>query len=256
MSKIKEISQENGRTENIHKDHRKRLRKELLDCGFNVSNEHRLLEFILFHCYSQIDTNPIAHNLINTFGSLANVLEASYSELIKVKGVGHNTATFLTSLLPIFNYYKNQKTNAKCKITTTKDYVNYFGERIKHENEEKILLIFLNNKYEVFKNVIVSFGDENSVEVKTNLIVNATLSNNTDKIIAMHNHPSGNPTPSSEDLFTTENLFYKLKVLNINLLDHIIVSTNGYYSFKEAGLIEKYIENSKFGVKFIKNTTN
>ena len=126
-----------------------------MSVNFNVVNEHKLLEYLLFHCNAQKDVNPLAHKLINTFGSFSNVLEASFNELLKVDGVGEITACFLHSLLPIYNFYKDQKANSKVKISTSKDYANYFSERLKTESSEKLLLILLNDKYEVIKNMII-----------------------------------------------------------------------------------------------------
>ena len=95
---------------NVHKFHRQRLRDELILNGFNTS-EHKVLEYLLFLCHAQKDVNPLSHELINKFGSFKNVLEASYSDLIKIKDVGDVTAKILTSIVPIFNYYNNQKLN-------------------------------------------------------------------------------------------------------------------------------------------------
>lgn len=233
------------KNENLHKNHRNRLRKELLSTNFQVVNEHKLLEFMLFKCYQQIDTNPLAHRLINTFGSFANVLEASYNDLLKVEGIGPNTAADLVSYLPIFNFYKNQKANGKSKLTTTKDFVNHFAERLKNSAEEQILAILLNEKYDIKKNDIINLGTENSVEMNGLKIAKFAIENESNKIIIMHNHPSGNPNPSSQDFTTTESLIKTLGLLKISLLDHIIVASSGYFSFKEAGLIDEYMERNR-----------
>ncbi|MGN1223145.1 MAG: RadC family protein [Christensenellales bacterium] len=243
------------KNDNIHKNHRQRLRAELRNCGFFPVNEHKNLEYLLFCCYAQKDTNPIAHRLIERFGSFSNVLEASIKDLMKVEGVGYNTAFFISSLLPIFEYYKKQKINCKLKISTTKNYVEHFGSKIVNENNEKVIAILLNNKYEIIKSVILQSGDDHEVGLDFNELFSLMTTNNCDKLVLMHNHPSGNPNPSCEDISNTEDLFAKLCLFNKSLVDHIIVASSGFYSFKEKGRMEEFENNLKNGIKFVTNST-
>lgn len=246
---------ENKKT-NIHKNHRKRFREELRRTGIEHMNDHRILEFLLFHAHTQKDVNPLAHNLINKFGSLANVLEASFEQLIKVDGIGESSATLITFLLPILERYKNDKANVKIKASTTLDYVKQFGPLIENEPYEKNLLIILNDKYEVYKHFVLNCGNLDSVDVKCTEIFDHIKNTKCRKIILLHNHPSGNPKPSPADLLTTRILLLKLKVLEIQFVDNIIISTNGYLSFKEERILEDFeknidneINSLKYGIK-------
>jgi len=229
--------------ENVHKNHRKRLRAEMRNIDYKSLDDYKVLELLLFNCHAQKDTNPLAHNLINTFGNFANVLEASYEQLINVNGVGEATATFLNSLLPILERYTTQKANSKQKLTTTLDYVKYYGEIIKYSTKEYFAIIPLNNRYEASKFVKMEVGINDTVEVKFDRVYDTIRNTEYKKVILMHNHPSGNPKPSPDDFYTTETIARKLNVLNIEVVDSIIVSTNGHYSFKDEGEMEKITKN-------------
>jgi len=253
------LNKNNTKKENVHKNHRKRLRAELRHMNFQVVEDYKILEFILFYTNAQKDTNPIAHNLINTFGNFANVVEASYEQLMQIEGVGEATASFLKGFVPLFELYSTQKANSMTKLTTTQDYVKHYGNIIKNSSKEYFGIIPVNNRYEGSKFVKMEVGINDTVEVKFNHVYNTLKDTEYKKVILMHNHPSGNPNPSSNDLTVTSLLAYKLNVLNIEILDSIIVSTNGHFSFKEHGYIDyiaKNIEKSIDSLTFdIKNKT-
>jgi len=241
---------------NVHKNHRKRLRAEMRNINFNTMDDYKILELLLFYCNVQKDTNPIAHNLINTFGSYANVLEASYSQLIQVEGVGEATATFLKGMIPFFERYATEKANAKQKITTTLDYVKYYGEIIKYSSIEHLAVIPVNNRYEGCKFIKLEVGEHDNVEVKFNNVYNVLKDSEYTKAIIMHNHPSGNPKPSPEDFNATHILKFRLKVLGIEILDSIIVSTNGYFSFKDEGILDNMERNIEHTIIMGENPYN
>lgn len=225
---------------NIHKGHRERLRKEMLACNFNPTSEHKLLEFLLTYCYKQKDVNPIAHNLINTFGNFSNVLEARYNDLLKVDGIGENTATFLYSLRHINQFYLQQKSLTKIKLQTSKDFYEYFGKHIAYEDKEKILLITLNSNFQTKKCVFLSSGSENEVAFDPLEIYNIAHNDDCANIILMHNHPSGNPRPSPNDDFNTKTLVDSLKNFRLNLIDHLIVAKDSFYSYSDEGKLYEY----------------
>lgn len=238
--------------ENIHKDHRKRLRNELLQNGFNAS-EHRVLEYLLFCCHAQKDVNPLAHKLIDKFGSFKNVLEASYSDLIKIPDVGEITAHFLTSLLPVFAYYNHQKSNTlKTRMQTRKDFVDYFNLKILDKEYESLFVIAVNAKYEILDSKIIRSGKENEVEIDYMDIVTFIGNSKAKRVVVMHNHPSGDATPSGSDIKNTKELLKRLNIVGVDLIDHIIVANSGYYSFVENNKIDEFIAELETNPFFIK----
>ena len=150
-------------TYNVHKGHRHRLRQELIACNYHPVHSYKNLEFLLTWVFAQKDTNPLAHELINRFGGFCNVLEARREDLMKVKGMGENAATFICSLLPILDYYCSEKGKMNLKVQSPRDYYENFGKMLALEKVEKLMLIILNDKCVVKKTLYLSTGSHNEV---------------------------------------------------------------------------------------------
>ena len=114
---------------NLHQGHRNRLRTSMIESQWDIFSDHQVLEYLLFHCFKRKDTNELAHKLINEFGTLTNVLEADYEDLLKVEGVGSATASFLHSLPYIFKHYRQSKSIKKVDLSTPQKIFDYLGER-------------------------------------------------------------------------------------------------------------------------------
>lgn len=225
---------------NIHKGHRDRLRQELLACNFHPVHSYKNLEYLLTYVFAQKDTNPLAHELIDKFGGFCNVLEARREDLVKVKGMGENAATFLCSLLPIFSYYFEQKSKTNLKVQSPKDYYDNFGKLLSQEKTERLMLIVLDDKCVAKKCVYLSSGTYNEVAFEPLSIYDVARPENCKNVVLIHNHPSGDPTPSPADINNTRKLVFELKNFKLVLKEHMIVSSNGYYSFQMSGEIDKY----------------
>lgn len=231
---------------NIHKGHRSRLRNELYANNFTNVSEHKILEYLLFHCNAQKDTNPLAHDLINHFGSLRNVLEANVKDLMKVQGVGEVSAYFLASIIPIMNYINLQKSKGKIKTETASEIVKVYADQIRYNSSEKFLMIALNNKYEAISSRILDVkGFENCVNVNFQECYRYLTSQQCSKLIIMHNHPSDIPQPSPNDIINTKNLVQYLQLLGITLVEHIIVTKDNFYSFRDNGFIDEFYKAFK-----------
>lgn len=228
--------------ENIHKNHRKRLVEQLKCCGFNPANEHQMLEYILFFTNSQKDTNPIAHALLKKFDNFYNVLNAREEDLLKVDGIGPKSAQLISSLKRISAYYLSHKPSIKIKLEAPRDFINYYGEQIRYENQEKALILYLNSKNEVKFSKIIEEYKDSEVDVQPRQIYSCSIERNCPNVILLHNHPSGNTTPSRNDIICTKELFTKLYFLGITMLDHVVVSANAYYSFKQNGYIDNWLD--------------
>lgn len=240
--------------ENIHKNHRKRMREEIRRNGFKNMSPHRVLETMLFNSNARKDVNPLAHKLIETFGSFANVLEASYEDLMKVEGVGEATATNLSLFLNYVEYYKNDKANIKIKLENSIQFASHFADLFKDCEKEKLVVIPVNKNYEAVCSMVLGEGDDSSVEVSFPKIYEILNKNNCDRVVIMHNHPSGSAMPSDNDKANTELLATKLGLFGKRLLDHIIVASNCYYSFKDNNLIPNYEELTKISQNFFNSS--
>lgn len=225
-------------SENVHAGHRKRLKKEFLDHGASGFSEIRALELLLFYALARQDTNPLAHSLLDRFGSLHGVLSASVSELCTVDGIAENTAILIRlvpELIRLSEYGKSQK--KKEKIDSSFAAGSLISACFAGESNEKFMLFCLDSQKRIKRQEEISRGVVNSVGVDVRRVAEIALSYKAAACIAAHNHPDGDAFPSNEDREVTLQLRDALNLLGIPLLDHIIIGTDGYFSFADAGLL-------------------
>ena len=217
----------------IHDGHRERFRDEFRDGNFNEKTPpHKVLEALLFYSIPRVDTNDIAHELINKFGSFEAVFEASEKELMSVKGVGENTAIFIKLIsISVKRVFENRHREIKCytSLTDACDMIleKYFG--VDHEMVS-VLCIEASGKFAGYH--VVGEGDISSVGISIRTILEAVIESNASTVILAHNHPHGTCVPSSADLEATKQIYKTLRDINVVLLDHIIIANNDYVSLK------------------------
>ncbi len=219
----------------IHKGHRERMIKRFREEGLDNFTDIQVLEFLLFPVISRKDTNPIAHALLNRFGSLSRVLEASEEELQKVEGIGPKAALFLHMLPEIGRYYLVDK-STQSKILKTIDQCGrylmpfFFGRQV-----ETVFLLCMDAKCKVLCCKEVGEGSVNSAGISVRRIVETALSANATSVVLAHNHPSGVAIPSPEDYQTTHRIADALRAVEIHLVDHIVVADDDYVSMVLSG---------------------
>ena len=230
----------------MHEGHRERLRKKFLKDNLNGLEKHELLEMILFYAIPRKNTNEISHLLINKFGSISGVIEASIEDLEKVDGMGINSAILIKSYLAVIKVcmeeWEEQK-ERKSKKLNFKDICNILRIKFLGKNKENLVLILMNEKSELIFLDIIREGNINGIDIYLSEIVQIALKYKSSYVIISHNHPSGKPLPSKEDIETTKTLINALKLVNIKLLDHIIVSGHVYTSLANTNLGKDIFEN-------------
>ena len=224
----------------LHDGHRKRLR-EKFKTGKESFKEHELLELLLSYSLPRIDTNALAHSLINEFGSLKGVLEADIELLSSVKGVGENSACFLS----LINYLT--KTLAKKEINKTKfsniaDCKTSLPILFSGYDHEVFFIIYLNKNNEVINTSLIDSKSKTSVLIDFTEITKGILINKPNSVVIAHNHFSKYPKPSDADDVATERLYTLLKLYKVNFYDHIIVSGNEIYSYFYDNRLQKIKE--------------
>ncbi len=214
--------------DNPHKFHRSRLRARFLKEGLRSFEDHNILELLLFYAIPQKDTNDLAHELINKFGSLAAVFDADIGELCKVKGIGENAATLIKLIPQVCRAYLMDKDTRYPDFTDLHKLGNYLVNYFMAEKNEKLIAVLLNNRCEMIDLIVVSEGTVNRAEGSMRKIAEAAFAKNASSFVLAHNHPDGNCTPSASDISFTSNYCKIFKELGLPLVEHLVIGGISY----------------------------
>lgn len=220
----------------IHDGHRQRLKARFRAEGLDNFDELHVLELLLFFCVPRQDTNPLAHALLDRFGSLAQVLEAPAGELEKVPGVGENISSLLTLIPAVGRYYLVNRTMQNVILDTTDKCGEYLMPYFFGRRNETVFLLCLDAKCKVLCCKEVGEGSVNSAGIPIRRIVEMALGANATSVVLAHNHPSGVAVPSGEDVQTTLRVAKALAGVEIGLADHIVAADEDFVSLAQSGL--------------------
>ena len=217
-----------------HDGHRQRLKTEFLARPDSFP-DHKLLELLLFYANPRSDTNPLAHELIDHFGSLAGILDATPEELQKVKGVGEHAAVLFKAVKEFSGRYLTVRTQVDDIARNSRDYYTLLRPYIFGARNEMLCLLCLDGKHKVLGIRKLGEGNVNAVNVTTRLIAEAALSLNASAVVLAHNHVSGIAFPSDDDVATTNSLAPILSTLGVALVDHLIFVDDDMVSLWDSG---------------------
>lgn len=217
-----------------HDGHRQRLKTEFLARPDSFP-DHKLLELLLFYANPRNDTNPLAHELLERFGSLAGVLDASPEELQKVKGVGEHAAVLFKAAKELSGRYLTVRTQMDDIARNSRDYFSQLRYYFFGAQRELLYLLCMDGKHKVLGIRKLGEGNVNSVNITPRLLAEAALSLNAAAVVLAHNHVSGIALPSDEDIATTESLAPFLAKLGIELVDHVIFVDDDMVSLRDSG---------------------
>lgn len=220
----------------MHTDagHRQRVKDRFRKEGLDNFEQVHALELLLFYAVPRVDTKPLARRLLDRFGSLALILEATEEELMTVPGVGENIATYLTLITAAGRYYQKRKSEQQEILDSLEKYGKYLLNMFYGKRNETVYLLCLDSKYKVLCCREVGEGDANCVNVPIRKAVEIALNTNATMVIMAHNHPSGIAVPSREDVETTERLAKALGAMDIILADHVVVADDDYVSMVQS----------------------
>ena len=225
------MSNQNNK-KSVHAGHRERVRENVLKNGFEQLEDHRLLELLLFYSIPREDTNELAHNLLNRFGSLAGVVKASPKELKKVSGVGDNTAVMLSSLGELCVRVLKEGNIKKTPYLNSSEIIELIKSHYINEPLERFLLLCFDSMMHLKFVEFISEGDTTKVEFDVKNLLGYVIDCDASLIVLAHNHPNGNPTPSGADIDTTFNISVTLRKIGVELIDHVIIGENSHYSMR------------------------
>ena len=219
----------------VHKGHRERLKARFLETGLDSFTDVQALELLLFYAIPQKDTNPIAHALLDRFGSLSQVLDAPLEALKKVPGISDHSASLLRLVTELARFYQvdsAQRTEVLTSLDACGRYLvpRFFGRKV-----ETVFLLCLDAKCKVLCCREIGEGSVNAASISVRKVVEAALSANATTVVLAHNHPSGLALPSPEDIQTTRRLAMALSAVEIHLADHIVVADGDYVSMVQSG---------------------
>ena len=226
---------------NPHKGHRERVKRRFETEGLDHFEAHNVLELLLFYSIPQKDTNPIAHALINRFGSVSGVLDAPPEQLLEVPGVTPNSVGLLKLIPQLCRRYYQEK--ADIRLPEDKDILERIGTRlvaacIGRTVETAFLLCYDNAMKELFFDII-SEGTADTVMLLCRRVVEVAIRVNASAVIIAHNHPGGFAIPSQADVSMTHQLSKLLGGISIRLLDHIIVAGDDFVSMAQSGVFAR-----------------
>jgi len=220
-----------------HLGHRDRLRLRARTGGLTALPDYELLELHLFRSIPQKDVKPLAKALIARFGSLGGVLGASLEELHTVSGIGEAAALDLKLMHEAAQRMGRETVKKRTVISSWSALLAYVRVALAHEAREQFRVLFLDRKNQLIADEVMGRGTVDHAPVYPREIVRRALELSASAVILVHNHPSGDPTPSAADVDMTRQVVKAAEPLKISVHDHLVVGRDGVASFKALGLV-------------------
>jgi DNA repair protein RadC len=225
-------SQNNG-----SEGHRERLRARFLKGGAEAMPDYELLELTLFAALPRRDTKPLAKALLARFGSFAEVIAAPRARLLDVKGVGEAVANHLKIVEAAAQRLAKTKVIGRPALSSWTALLDYCTAAMARSQNEEFRVLFLDRKNVLIADEVQNRGTIDHTPVYPREIVKRALELGASSVILVHNHPSGDPTPSKADILMTREIVGAAKVLSIAVHDHLVIGRGGHASFKSLGLL-------------------
>lgn len=217
--------------------HRERLRDRFREQGDTALADYEILELLLFRLIPRRDTKPIAKALIERFGSLSGVFGAPQALLMEVKGVGEAVALDLKLISTVAHRTLKSEITGKPVLSSWSSVIQYCHAAMAHETREQFRILFLDKRNVLIADEVQGRGTVDHTPVYPREVVKRALELSATALILVHNHPSGDPTPSRADIDMTKVIIEAAKALDISVHDHIIIGKNGHVSLKGLKLI-------------------
>lgn len=219
-----------------HDGHRKRLKARFAKSGLDDFEPHNVLELLLFYSVPRKDTNPIAHRLINRFGSLSGVFDAKPEDLVKVDGITENTAVLISMIPQIARKYLEDKADAVGAVSGFMDIGSYLMPKFVGRTVETVMLAALDNKNKIISCNIIAEGENDRANLSKRRVMEEAIRVDATRVILAHNHPRGFAMPSKEDIFLTEEIYSLLRSVGIELVDHFVFAEDDFVSLAASGI--------------------
>ncbi|WP_296429779.1 DNA repair protein RadC [Yoonia sp.] len=226
-----------GRLPSYMRDHRQRLRRRFVEGGAQAMPDYELLELVLFRALPRQDVKPLARRLIDAFGDFNRVLSANIKELQAIDGVGEAVAVELKIIEAAAQRLSRAKVMQRHVVSSWDALLDYCHTTMAHRSTEQFRILFLNTKNVIIADEEQGKGTIDHVPVYPREVVKRALELNAAALILVHNHPSGDPTPSQADIQMTHQIDAAAKALGLTVHDHLIIGKSCELSFRAAGLL-------------------
>ncbi len=222
----------------MHDGHRARVRQRVLREGLQHLAPHNVLEVLLFFSLPRGDTNELAHRILDAYhGDLVAATEAPVEDLLRIEGVGENTAFLLKMIPEIAAYYRQARIKDSVVLDNVDSLREYFVPMFYGKHQEELHLVCLDAALRPISDTLIAEGSTTATAVNIKRIVETAISRHAARVMLAHNHPSGNPIPSTRDESATKEIAAALRLVDIDLTDHIIVADEGVFSMHRSGFV-------------------
>ncbi len=218
-------------------DHRKRLRARFTEGGAQAMPDYEMLELVLFRAIPRQDVKPLARLLLDTFGDFNRVISASPARLAMVKGVGEAVVLELKIVEAAAQRMMRARVLHRPVLSSWDALVDYCHTAMAHRETEQFRILFLDRKNVLIADEAQAKGTVDHVPVYPREVAKRALELNASAIILVHNHPSGDPTPSQVDIDMTERIEVALQAIGVILHDHVVIGRGSEASFRSLGLL-------------------
>lgn len=218
--------------------HRKRLRDRFGKSGFQGFHDYEILELILMYAIPRKDTKPIAKQLLKKLGTITAVLDADFDELQEIEGIGLDAARFIKIMREVIAIYFRSAAVRRKTFLQLDELVNYLRATIGGKSNEVLHVLYLNSKNELISAEDLGEGTVTEAAAFPRRVVESALRYKATAVILAHNHPGGLAEPSVNDDAITKTISDALKTVEIDLQEHMIISDDGYYSYRKTGFFD------------------
>lgn len=223
--------------------HRERLRTRFLEGGLARFSDEEVIEFLLTLGTPRGDLKLPAREAVKHFGTLSAVLSAPLDALTAIRGIGPRNALYLKFVHEVAGRYLKDRVQGKSFFTSSREVFDYLFHAMRDLKREIFKVLFLNRKNELIAMEDLFLGTLSASAVYPREIMARALDHKAAGLVFAHNHPSGDPTPSQEDRRLTRDLVWGARLLTLQVLDHLVIGNNRYFSFADEGLIRDYTQD-------------
>ena len=220
--------------------HRSRLKEKFLSFGLSGFLDREIVELLFVLGTSNRDCGDQAEEALKRFKSLRGVLDADERELKKIKGINHRSLFGIRLMQQVSRRFLRERMMERPLCQSSKEVFDFLYHSMRGEKKEKFKVLYLDAKNQILEEKTAFEGTVDSSAVYPREVIKSALLHDASAMIFVHNHPSGDPSPSQNDREITQEIIFAAKLIQIKVLDHIIIGNNRYYSFADSGLIEEY----------------